>query len=84
MSADVAKLGGDAEEELVLASYGFVNVAGQAGALFGLQCLEGKLMSACLYYQKEENRYRKALKDCWTHHISVRDFRNGREEKNDC
>lgn len=37
LSADVAELGCRAEEELVLPAHGFVDVAGQAGALLRLQ-----------------------------------------------
>ena len=37
LGADVAELGGYAEEELVLPAKGFVFVAGEIGALFGLE-----------------------------------------------
>ena len=37
LGADVAELRSDAKEEFVLLAEGFVGVAGQAGALFGLQ-----------------------------------------------
>lgn len=37
LGADVTKLGSDAEEEFVLLAHGLVDVAGQTGALFGLE-----------------------------------------------
>ena len=37
LCADIAKLSGHAEEELVLVTHGLVDVASETGALFGLE-----------------------------------------------